>query len=144
MAIATAARKRPFKLTEPKIYEHPLQRQMAGLLRLEIGLEGELSQFGVIWWAVDHANAASAGVGAMRKARGVIAGIPDIYLTHLGRAFQIEIKTRDGIMSEPQMFLFANLLDSGAPVAVIDRAEQLLAVLDQWRIPRYRRAYVAA
>jgi hypothetical protein len=36
--------------------EHPLQRQVADALRLEIAPPGKVSRDGVAWWSVDHAR----------------------------------------------------------------------------------------
>lgn len=140
----SGARKKPFKLTAPVIPEHPLQRQLVDVLTLEIGPPGRLSPFGVVWWSVDHANYAGAGFGYQRKRRGVVAGIPDTFITHLGKAFKVEIKAENGVMSEGQQLLCAALLVSGVPVAVIDTADQFLAVLDCWEIPRFNRVRRAA
>ena len=44
--------------------EHPLQRQIADALRLEIAPPGKVSRDGVVWWSVDHAAYAGTAPGA--------------------------------------------------------------------------------
>jgi hypothetical protein len=36
--------------------EHPLQRQIADALRLELAPPGKVSRAGVVWWSIDHAS----------------------------------------------------------------------------------------
>ena len=50
--------------------EHPLQRQIADVLRLEIAPPGKVSRDGVVWWSVDHASYAGTAPGA-RIGRGL-------------------------------------------------------------------------
>jgi hypothetical protein len=47
----------------PSVPEHPLQRQIADALRLEIAPSGKVSRNGVVWWSVDHGS-----YGALRLA----------------------------------------------------------------------------
>jgi hypothetical protein len=55
------------------VAEHPLQKQIADALRLEIAPPGKMSRDGVVWWSVDHASYAGAAPGA-RPGRGIVAG----------------------------------------------------------------------
>jgi hypothetical protein len=50
--------------------EHPLQRQIADALRLEISPPGKVSRDGVVWWSVDHASYSGTAPGA-RVGRGI-------------------------------------------------------------------------
>ena len=59
--------------------EHPLQRQIADALRLEIAPLGKVSRDGVVWWSVDHASYAGTAPGA-RIGRGIVAGVPDLFV----------------------------------------------------------------
>ena len=81
----------PFRLTAPRVPEHPIQKSIADTLRLEIGPPGKVSRFGVVWWSIDHANYAGE-VPGVRIGRGIISGIPDTFLLYRGRAHMIEIK----------------------------------------------------
>jgi hypothetical protein len=44
--------------------EHPLQRQIADALRLEMAPPGKVSRDGVVWWSVDHASYTGTAPGA--------------------------------------------------------------------------------
>src|SRR6516165_6088239 len=57
-----------------RVAEHPLQRQIADALRLEIAPPGKVSGHGVVWWSVDHAAYAGTAPAA-RVGRGIVAGI---------------------------------------------------------------------
>ena len=67
------------------VAEHPLQRQIADALRLEIAPPGRVSRDGVVWWSVDHASFAGSAPGA-RVGRGIVAGVPDLFVLHRGIA----------------------------------------------------------
>jgi hypothetical protein len=81
--------------------EHPLQRQIADALRLEIAPPGKVSRDGVVWWSVDHASYAGTAPGA-RVGRGIVAGVPDLFVLFRGIAHMVEIKTPAGELSDPQ------------------------------------------
>jgi hypothetical protein len=134
---------RPFRLTAPLAREHPLQAAIARTLTIEIARAGRLSPQGVVWFAVDHADFAGA-VPAVRIGRGIIAGIPDLWFLWLGRAFVIEIKAADGELSDSQRSVAAAFLAAAVPVAVARDWREVLAILDQWQIPRARRVKAAA
>jgi hypothetical protein len=134
---------RPFRLTPPRVPEHPLQKRIADVLTKEIAPAGKVSRDGVVWYAVDHANYAGE-IPGIRLDRGIVAGIPDTFVLHLGRAFFIEIKAQDGQLSDPQRSVVAAVLAAGGQVAVVTDEWQTLACLDQWRIPRKRRVREAA
>ena len=88
-------------IRRPPIAEHPLQRQIADALRLEIAPPGKVSRDGVVWWSEDHASYAGTAPGA-RIGRGIVAGVPDLFVLHRGIAHMIEIKTPAGALSDPQ------------------------------------------
>jgi hypothetical protein len=67
-----------------------------------------------------------------------VAGVPDIIVLHAGRAYWIELKSRDGILSDPQRSMAAMLLLSGCRIAVACDVEGVLAALDEWGVPRKR------
>jgi hypothetical protein len=79
--------------------EHPLQRQIADALCLEIAPPGKVSRDGVVWWSVDHASYLGTAPGA-RIGRGIVAGVPDLFVLHRGIAHMVEIKTEDGQLSD--------------------------------------------
>jgi hypothetical protein len=138
-----SARARPFRLTPPVVAEHPLQAQIARVLTLEIAPAGKVSKHGVTWYSVDHANYAGE-VPGIRLGRGIVAGILDTFILFQGGAHFIELKTADGHLSEHQKAVATAVLVAGGRVGVATTAEQVLACLDAWSIPRNNRIKVAA
>lgn len=131
-----------FKLTAPVVPEHSLQRLIADVLRLELAPAGKVSRDGVVWWSVDHANYAGE-VPGIRIGRGIVAGVPDLFVCWRGRAHMIEIKTAVGEMSDAQRSVAAAVLASGGAFGVVRDADETLACLDRWGIPRTRRVRMA-
>lgn len=125
-------------IVEPVLREPVLHQQLAGLLRQEIGPPGKLSVEGVTWWSVDIAGYVGT-VPGIRTSRGVVAGIPDIDISWLGRSFRIELKAMDGKLSPAQCQVATTILSSGGQWAVVRSAAELLQVLDYWEIPRAHR-----
>lgn len=135
MPMPTSPRRKPFRLVAPVVPEHPLQKQLADILRLELAPPGKVSRHGVVWWAIDHANYAGE-VPGIRVGRGIIAGIQDFFILYRGRAHHPEIKTVNGALSEAQQSVCAAVLAAGGRVGVVTDAASLLACLDEWQIPR--------
>ena len=108
--------------------EHSLQKQIADVLRLEIAPPGKVSKHGVVWWSIDHANYAGV-VPGIRIGRGIIAGIPDLFILYRGRAYHPEIKTEDGVMSDAQQSVSSAVLAAGGRVAIVRNANELLVCI---------------
>jgi hypothetical protein len=123
--------------------EHPLQRQITDVLRIEIAPPGKVSRAGVVWWSIDHANFAGE-IPGVRIARGIIAGIPDVYILYRGRAHHIEIKTTEGELSDEQKSVSTAILLGGGRLGVARDATEVLGLTDQWGIPRNHRVREAA
>lgn len=139
-----AVGRRPsYRLTAPVVREHPLQKQIADMLRIEIAPPGKISRHGVVWWSVDHANYAGE-VPGIRVGRGIISGIPDLLILHMGAAFLIEIKADDGELSDAQRGVLAAVLAARGRVAVARDAREVIEIVDYWKIPRARRVKEAA
>jgi hypothetical protein len=134
---------RRFTLTAPVLREHPLHKQIADVFRLELAAPGRISRDGVVWFAVDIANYGGTTPG-LRTTRGVIAGIPDLFVLYRGTAHMIEVKAEDGLLSDAQRGVAAAVLGAGGHIGVARNADEALACLDEWRIPRNRRVKVAA
>jgi hypothetical protein len=83
-------------------------------------------------------------VPGIRVGRGIPPGIFDMLVLYQGRAFWIELKSRDGTLSDPQRSMAATLLLSGCRIGVARDEGEVLALLDAWQIPRKRRVRVAA
>ena len=92
--------------------------------------------------------------GAILKAMGTVAGVPDILIIHAGRAFWIELKappktlasgkksTAQPAVSDAQIRTISALERAGSPVSVCRSIDEVQAQLVAWRIPT--RARVAA
>ncbi len=98
--------------------EHSLQRAVVDYLSAAIAPPG-VCRDGTMWHAIDHANARNAMAGAMRKARGVVAGIPDLMIYNRGRVIGVELKTRTGVLSAAQAQFMNALSDAGGRYHVI-------------------------
>lgn len=138
-AIGSAKR---FKLTASVVREFPLQAQIARLLTLEIAPPGHTSDQGVLWFSIDHAH--YAGIAATRVRRGIIAGIPDLYVQHQGLAHWIELKAADGRLTPAQREVGSEIIRAHGRVVVARSADEVLAALDAWKIPRANRVRFAA
>ena len=108
---------------------------VASMLTLIIAPPGEISELGVYWFSIEHRNAKSAFEGAMRKARGVVAGIPDIQIGHEGRTFWIELKAGNGSLSSAQRDLHGVIQAARQKVAICRTLDGIISFLDQNAIP---------
>lgn len=127
-----------FRLSPPRIKEHPLQAQIAKVLTIELAPPGKRSAHGVVWFSIDHSNYAGQ-VPGVRISRGIIAGIPDTFIIHRGRTHLIEIKAEDGELSDEQRSVISAARLCGCPVGICGgtyAADEVLACLDTWKIPR--------
>lgn len=143
MTAALAKRAKPYRLTPPVVPEHSTQKAICDVLRIEIAPPGKVSKAGVCWYAIDHA-AYSGEVPGIRIGRGVVAGIPDLFVLFAGRAHFLEIKTEIGELSTAQQSVCAALICAQGCVGVVRDAAEVLEHLDAWRIPRARRVRGAA
>jgi hypothetical protein len=138
-----SARRKQFVMTMPVVPEHSIQRTVVGVLRMEIGPEAKISEHGVTWFSIDHANN-HGEVPGIRVGRGIPPGIFDMVVLYQGRAFWIELKSRDGIVSDPQRSMAATLLLSGCRIGVARDVDEVLRLLTEWQIPRKHIVRVAA
>lgn len=134
-----AAGKR-FSLRAPVVREPILHKQIADAFRLEIGAPGRLSAHGVCWYSVDVA-AYSGSAPGIRTGRGVVAGIPDMFVLYNGIAHFIEIKAADGELSHAQREVGTAILCAGGRFGLVRNASEALACLDRWSIPRAHRLH---
>lgn len=132
-----------YKLTAPVVREGPIHSQIADAFRLELAAPGKVSRKGVVWWSVDMASYAGNAPG-IRTSRGCIAGIPDMLVVWRGRAHFIEVKAEDGTVSLPQQSVATAILIAGADWGAARDADEALALLDAWSIPRNGNIRVAA
>lgn len=137
------ARAQHLRLSIPEPPEHATQAAICRVLGLEIAAPGRLSPQGVAWWCIDIAD--FGGVPGTRVARGVIAGVPDLFLLYRGKSFFIEIKRAGtGQLSGPQQWLLPVLAAAGSAIGVARDPREVLALVDEWQIPRANRVTLAA
>lgn len=84
--------------------------------------------------SIDAAHKADPIAGAIRKARGVLAGVPDIHITLDGRSLWLEIKTVDGRLSEAQERCHEAIRRGGGCVATVRSIGDVEFQLRQWAI----------
>jgi hypothetical protein len=131
-----------FKLTAPVIREPILHKQIADALRLELCAPGRISKDGVVWWSQDISSYHGTAPG-IRTGRGVIAGVPDLIVLHAGRAFLMELKAEDGVVSDAQRVVGASIIFAGCHFGVVRSIQEVLQHLDAWGIPRQHRLHGA-
>lgn len=141
-AVQRAARRAPYRLTPPIVSEHASQKQITDVMRLELAPPGKVSRYGVVWWSIDHANYGGE-VPGIRIGRGIVAGVPDVFVCYHGRSYMIEIKTAIGELSIAQQSVMAAVLASGGRIGVVRDADEVIACLDEWGIPRAHRVRTA-
>lgn len=73
--------------------------------------------------------------GARRKARGCIAGVPDMEFHYRGRALCVELKAERGRLSPEQRVLHARLKAAGTPVAVCRSLDDVIDFLRAQGVP---------
>lgn len=130
---------KPLTLKPPIVREHPLQAQISRLLTLEIARPGKVSRAGVVWFSLDIASYSEDEIARTWAARGVVAGVPDIFLMFRGRVYCVELKAEDGAVSAAQQSLAIAITVAGGRVGFASSAEEMLAIIDEWRIPRNKR-----
>lgn len=70
--------------------------------------------------------------GALLKAVGTKAGIPDLLILRAGRAYWIELKTKRGSLSEQQRLMAVDLKAAGCEWCVCRSVEEVEQRLTQW------------
>jgi VRR-NUC domain len=74
--------------------------------------------------------------GAILKAIGTVAGVPDIICIFEGRCYALELKAERGRLTDVQRITHERLREAGAEVAVAHGVDEALARLEQWRLLR--------
>jgi hypothetical protein len=135
--------RRQYRLISESVPEHAEQRTINKVLTMEIAPAGHVSREGVVWFSLDQSNSHDA-VPAIRVGRGICAGVPDVLFLFQGRSYWCELKSRDGVVSDPQRSMAASLLLSGCRIGIACDSDDVLRCLDEWNIPRKRLIKVAA
>jgi hypothetical protein len=127
-----------FKLAAPILRESELHQAVARVLRLEIAAPRYLSLQGACWFSIDVAGYVGA-VPGLRTSRGIVAGVPDVLILFRGRAHWIELKAMDGLLSPAQAHGASALLGAGCHYGIARTVFEVLALLDEWNVPRQQR-----
>src|SRR5208282_3113881 len=104
--------------------EDDLHLSVRDCLSIAIAAPGVASNDGVMWFTVEMRNARDAIEGAKRKRKGVVAGVPDIWVFYRGTVLAIELKRRGGGRSKAQRDLHAQLNACEIPVLVCRSVEE--------------------
>ncbi len=115
--------------------EDDLHKHVARILTYAVAPPGKLSGDGVYWCSIEHRNARSRIEGALRKARGVVAGVPDILIGYRNRTYWVELKRHDGTRSKSQIALHPVLEACGQPVGLCRTPDEVIAFLERHGIP---------
>lgn len=131
--------------------EDLLHFAVAKYLRRAIAHEGQASRHGATWRSEEARNVGknittnrgkSINLEAInRKARGCIAGVPDIEIIYQGRCHRIELKAEAGVLSEAQIAYHRILKECGARVVVCRSVEEVQAAIEGWGIPLTARVF---
>jgi hypothetical protein len=103
-------------------------------VKLSLLLDKWLDPTCTFWTATDPV-APSATSGAMRKKRGVKAGLPDVLVWYCGKSITIELKSRRGQCSRSQRAVRELLLRAGAQWWVSRSANAAMWALAQSGVP---------
>lgn len=141
----------PSPLRSMKLQEHiPLEdadhMALARILTIAIAPAGQVSDLGVMWYSLELRNARSRVEGARRKARGCVAGMPDLCVRWkdrrreaLAETYWIELKRRKhGRVADVQSEMHERLSAIGDTVAVCRGWQEAFAQIKEWRIPMRR------
>lgn len=119
---------RPFRLTAPLQPEHELQAALGDALAVLLPRNAVFNSW-------DLANSRSAIEGALKKRRHCLAGWPDCSVWWDGRVALLELKRRDGTLSETQRALHARLAEAGHFIPVCRSVPEALQALHEAGVP---------
>ena len=74
--------------------------------------------------------------GAILKAIGTVAGVPDIICIFQGRVYALELKAGRGRLTDVQRVVQERLREAGANVAITHGIDHALRVLEGWGLLR--------
>lgn len=75
--------------------------------------------------------------GAILKAIGTVAGVPDIICIFVGQCYALELKAERGRVTDVQRVVHERLREAGAHVAVAHGIDEALAQLEAWNLLRH-------
>jgi hypothetical protein len=91
---------------------------------------------GVFAFHVPNGGWRSRVEGAILKAIGTVAGVPDILCIFQSRVYALELKAGRGRLTDVQRVVHERLREAGANVAVAHGIDQALAQLTEWKLLR--------
>ena len=91
---------------------------------------------GVFAFHVPNGGWRSRVEGAILKAIGTVAGVPDIICIFEGRVYALELKAARGRLTDVQRVVHERLREAGAHVAVAHGIDEALAWLEAWNLLR--------
>jgi hypothetical protein len=91
---------------------------------------------GVFAFHVPNGGWRSRVEGAILKAIGTVAGIPDILCIFEGRCYALELKSEGGRVTDVQRVVHERLRAAGAVVAVAHGIDEALRILEGWNLLR--------
>lgn len=112
--------KRPEQTIQIAVVQHLYQRPAAG----------------VFFFHVPNGGRKSPQMGAIHKALGVVAGVPDIVALKAGEIFGLELKSAKGRLLPSQRLVHAAMQEAGAKTAVAYSLDEALYTLEGWGILR--------
>ncbi len=126
LAIAAGRRVRPRKAPQP----------MQSELRLHVAIVDVLRRFGSpqwFWFHPANGEKRDARAAAKLRAMGVRPGVADLLLiAPSGQLHAIEIKRRDGALSDEQREFAEWCTGNNVPHAVVRSIDEALAVFTRW------------
>jgi hypothetical protein len=108
--------------------EQILQRQVATFLDWALPSDA-------VWWHTPNGGGRSKIEGAIFKAMGVKAGVPDIIICWRNITYAIELKAKRGRHSPEQYLMQARLVRAGVIFAEARRFDDVITILTNWKIP---------
>jgi hypothetical protein len=75
------------------------------------------------------------GAAGRLKGCGLVAGMPDIFIFHEGRAIGLELKARKGVLSKAQRETHGRLRKAGVEVHVCRNLDEIQPILKREQIP---------
>jgi VRR-NUC domain len=111
---------------KPRHNERSIQVSLIEHLRLR-GVRG-------LWWSAINSNPRSRISGALAKAAGCRAGIPDLLLARGGQLYGIELKAPKGRLSAVQKAMHAEMTAAGVSVATCVGLDAAIAQLETWAL----------
>ncbi len=87
-------------------------------------------------YSIPNGGLRTKAEAALMKYTGLVAGVPDlcIVVPPEGRALFLEVKTRDGRLSQAQSSTIWTLQKTGSRVAVVRSIDDVRKCLDAWHV----------